>query len=222
MAVEFNASSQHYIAIPNSSDLNFGSTCCYTAWIKPNGLWGNFRYICGRYDLSASKENIFRVDTGVLKVGVWSSSTGDVLATYTLPAEDLYFVAGGYDGTAWRLYVDGVVKSAVTNSNGPFQMNVNWCVGRDTNQSRYWHGKIVDFRMYNRMLSADEIREMYLTQGGDRILDGLKLRYRLNDGAPGTTVTSVLDCVGEHDGTPNNSPSWVEDNLAPRVWRIAG
>jgi len=77
-----------------------------------------------------------------------SKTWGDmILITTTI---DL--VAGEY-----KLYVDGLVKTSATGLSGSFADLAKFYIGRDPDTYACMGGSMVDFRIYNRALSEDDI-----------------------------------------------------------------
>ena len=71
-----------------------------------------------------------------------------------------HHLAGTYDGTTIKVYIDGVKGtddnySEAINDAGDFTIGEmgDWSTGR-------WHGKIDDVRIYDRVLSAEEIYQL--------------------------------------------------------------
>ena len=60
-----------------------------------------------------------------------------------------------------------------------------------------WNGIIDDIRVYDRVLSANEIQTIYGARGQDGIVDGLTLWYPMNEGAEGTTPSACINNTGQ-------------------------
>jgi hypothetical protein len=75
-----------------------------------------------------------------------------------LPLHTWYHVAATYDGTAMRLYLNGVEVGMVDKS-GALDVNsaVPVNIGRNPDGSNHMHGSLDDVRIYNRALTASEI-----------------------------------------------------------------
>ena len=79
-----------------------------------------------------------------------------------LPAGRWVHLAGTYDGQALRIYVDGE-EQGVMERSGPIRPNTfprvlgNYAVGPD----EYFAGLLAEVKLYDRALSADEVRERY-------------------------------------------------------------
>jgi hypothetical protein len=79
-----------------------------------------------------------------------------------------HHVAGTYDGTTARLYVDGIADGLVATS-GPIARNTERVyIGENPEApGRQWSGLIDDVRVYSRALSEDEIRYLADATPGD-------------------------------------------------------
>lgn len=56
------------------------------------------------------------------------------------------------------LYINGVEEGALTEA---WDSNVNMYLGQDHNNNRHFSGKMMDVRIYNRVLSRSEIQYLY-------------------------------------------------------------
>jgi hypothetical protein len=84
-----------------------------------------------------------------------------------------HHLAGTYDGSQLKLYVDGELKagSSHTGSIGSSTYNVN--IGRNSEATdRLYNGLIDDVRIYNYALSANEILQLLCTRQINGDLDG--------------------------------------------------
>jgi len=95
---------------------------------------------------------------------VFSNSTHNFTVS-TTPDDPLssqnrwYFVAATFDNGNVNLYVDGVLKKSQDNSaNISYGGNSNLYIGRYASTGYHWNGSIDSVRIYNRSLSAEEIR----------------------------------------------------------------
>lgn len=75
-----------------------------------------------------------------------------------------------YDGENARIYIDGVEDSSSTASGsisvGEDSLKIGYSKGSG-NSNNYWNGSIDEVLVYNRALTAEEIEEVYCSQGGD-------------------------------------------------------
>jgi hypothetical protein len=72
-----------------------------------------------------------------------------------------YHLVGVYDGSAVRIYVNGVQESSAAFSGNLLQTAQPLCIGRYGNVGEPVNGLIDDLRLYNRALSATEIQTLF-------------------------------------------------------------
>lgn len=91
-------------------------------------------------------------------VGSW-----DVYATASLPIDTWTHVVGTYDGSNIRIYTNGVLQDTTAqNSYSPGALAVS--IGDDISGSTIddrWQGNIDEVKIWNRALSASEIKTIY-------------------------------------------------------------
>lgn len=138
--------------------------------------------------------------------------------TVKLSPGQMYHVAGIYNGSEMIVYVDGTeVASTGKSGNIAVQPTWNLFIGNRPDDVRSFEGLIGDCRIYNRVLSEDELRDIIETNG-DAVNDQNLLFHAPLDGAEGTTLTgaqSVIDLAGGeftalNGGTPNGNPVYEE------------
>ena len=107
-------------------------------------------------------------------------------------------VAGTYDGSAARLYVNGslvrshAARGDVTASSGPLQIGAGGIWGH------YFHGKIDEVRLYDRALTQTQIRSDMLTPVGPPVAaDTFPPAVSLTAPASGTTVSETVDITAQ-------------------------
>lgn len=116
-------------------------------------------------------------------------------------------IAGTYDGTTMKLYLNGVLLSSASPSGGLFAPSGSFTF---SSSSTPFDGKLDEIRIWNVALTQQQIRErMHLTQTGSET--GLIHYWQFNEGSG----TSVYDPVGGCTGTMNNmtEDSWISSTL---------
>jgi beta-galactosidase len=105
-----------------------------------------------------------------------------------------HHLAGTYDGSKVKLYIDGVMVNEVAYSGSimlspgtPLYIgaNADW-------PDRGYEGAIDDVRIYDRALAGEEIAEIFQTRGGGSVTN-LIGHWRLD--GPGSHVTILADPV---------------------------
>jgi hypothetical protein len=157
-----------YVQIPNASSLDLTGAVTMSAWVKaPNGLTADFESIIQK---SNSNNQGYQVgyDTAVSKTircdlfnGVSYSNV--INGTNTVDGKWHHIVCT-YNGSVGIVYVDGVagtptsLSGYVVPSGLPVTIGFDRCCG----PTRKFNGIIDDPRIYNRALSAAEVKQLYL------------------------------------------------------------
>jgi len=177
-AFHFSGASDSYLILPNSPELSPPTAITIAAWMKPDLAANNLqdsvlikRSGCGSqrsYQLSLNKlpfpSSEFPGNTMAIGTVVWSASVaGDDLESATLfPMDgDYHHVAGTYDGSKMRVYIDGVLAGEKTHigpipssSDAPV-MGINAACGHLT------YGDIDEVQLYNHALSESEVNALF-------------------------------------------------------------
>jgi hypothetical protein len=83
----------------------------------------------------------------------------DITAT-GFQANTWFHMVGVYDGTNASMYINGRLVSGPTAKTWNTVSN-NAQLGRQVNTGEYWNGNIAQVSIYNRALSAAEIRQLF-------------------------------------------------------------
>jgi hypothetical protein len=163
-------------------------------WIKPDFsdvedttnivLSKEMNWAAGGYhiDYQHFKTGIMDV-TGInfklMEGGMSAQGYYNTLAPITLEKGKWYFIAGTFDGTTRKLYINGKLWENKCHVDGPggsewddkcatnikiFHDSTPLHIGNSANPSdpkSYWRGAIDYVRIYNRALSAEEIKALY-------------------------------------------------------------
>ena len=179
--------SNDYISIPDDPSLD-GFTNGFTAiaWIKPEDI-SSRASILHKYDTGGAGERAWFLEiynSDMLES--FFSSNGD---TYVADRFENNLVLGSFQQIAlvWQsnqnpvLYVNGVVQtriessgtvSSIYNSAAPFE------IGRSTySPTRAFKGTIDEVMIFNRSLSADEIKSIYITGSLNHKNDGVGINW---------------------------------------------
>ena len=166
-ALSFNGSS-NLVTVGASPLLNLTSGMTLEAWINPTAASGT-RDVLIKEGTNVDLYNLYaRNWRGRPESNVYAGGANRVAEGATLPTNTWSHLAGTYDGTTLRLYVNGVqVASAaysgtIGTSSGPLRIGGNSLWGE------YFQGAIDEVRIYNRALTALEIQTDMNTAGGAR------------------------------------------------------
>lgn len=162
-ALEFDGTSD-YVEFPDSAEFDITETITIALWVRTNSIGdgahkalvmkGEFTY--GMRFTSADN----------LEFRIFSGGHQSVETPVTEAFNDVWHhLAGVYDGSALKLYVDGELM-ATTAYSGPINRDTNYYVNLGQNsqgdsENRWWYsGAMDDVRIYRRALSQEELRKM--------------------------------------------------------------
>lgn len=159
------------VRVPDSASLDPTTAVSVIAWIRATEPQGDYNYILakGASGCLAASYGLYTGPNGGVMFYIArnrglsytrSPDGGDALWNGTW-----HFVVGTYDGGSVRLYVDGAQVGNGTSYTGPidydfperdlFIGHYDKCPGLD------FHGQVDYPQIYNRALTASEIRDMY-------------------------------------------------------------
>lgn len=152
-ALRFNGTSD-YVTVEETPSLDFNSGVTVEAWVNPTTLGGWRAVVYQANDVLALEAS---TPQGPPSFG-GSFSLAPLYGTATLPLNTWSHLAGTYDGTTMRLYVNGALVASRIESR-PFGTSSSaLTIGGDPVYGQYFAGLLDDVRFYNRALSAPEIQ----------------------------------------------------------------
>jgi len=150
-----------------------------SAWVRPDSL--TFSYPDQRPILTKRLETAEGANSYILQMDDYNNSPGYVYfminnqsenrawASKPLVAGKWTHFTGTYDGANVKLYMNGTLvdttpySGKIAYSSLPLWIGVS---GRHI-QHQFWNGSIDDVRIYDRALSADEVRQLYAVERGE-------------------------------------------------------
>ena len=155
------------IVIPNSDSLN-PDYVTVTAWIKTadrDGFWNRImdKDYRNSYCLSLGGDYNGKAHRGRL---VFESSRGEIETGRAQNDNQWHHVAAVYDGKVVQCYIDGTGPSRPVKNPGPLKKSAwDLCIGNSvvdygTGEFLAYDGLIDEVRIYNRALSAAEIKAL--------------------------------------------------------------
>ena len=227
----FNGASS-YMQIPNSTTLNLGTHFSISLWVKPTGFYGSDckeNYIMQKGDPTASANNSayylayssqgysngnhcnLPLDTLHQNFyGPTNYANGNPYQPY-IQENNWYYVVYTYTGDSTYLYVNGVLSfSTKEPSTATFSNTADLFFGKYGNpQYNFWlNGVLDDIRIYNRVISNEEVTALYTTSGQLKphtLQDGLVAYYPFNGNA--------LDSSGNGNNPSFNNATLTTDRF---------
>jgi hypothetical protein len=206
-----------WLTVRDAATLDLTKAMTLEAWVKPSTLSG-WRTVLMKEGGGALAYALYAHDNAprsaaYARLSGQTSSNG-AAGTAALPLNAWTHLTATYDNATLRLYVNGteVSRQAVTGSmvttTGALRIggNVLW--------GEYFEGTIDEVRVYNRALSAAEIRG----DMGAPVTSGLVAAYGFEEG----TGTTVADASGRgHTGTISGA-AWAAAGRYGKALRFDG
>jgi hypothetical protein len=151
----FNGSTQY--APIGTSAFPFGSSPgTLSGWVKTNTISGSWGWIISYGSYTNSQARFIGINNSTYYFG----GIADDITASGVPLNTWFNMVGVYDGTNASMYVNGSLVSGPTAKTWNTVAN-NSQIGRQVNSTEYWNGNIAQASIYNRALSASEIRQNF-------------------------------------------------------------
>jgi hypothetical protein len=151
-------------AAPSTSLNLTGNALSLEAWVNPTALVGDTHVVsklmqAGRHTAPYFSYSLHVVQGTTPRFWVTTGGVGrSVESAISLTANTWVHLAGTYDGSTLRIYVNGTLAGSaaasgtLTSYAGPLRLAANGA------GSEGWNGTIDEVRLYSRALSASEIQ----------------------------------------------------------------
>jgi hypothetical protein len=114
----------------------------------------------GLTQVNNANQITFEYVSGVGKTISYGAYFNAVSVSFDYNFDTWYNIVGTFDGTVASLYINGSLY-AQQDKNDWNTLPGNFRLGSLDNWISWWNGKVDDIRIYNRVLSADEILSLY-------------------------------------------------------------
>ncbi|MFO0969605.1 MAG: LamG-like jellyroll fold domain-containing protein, partial [Gemmataceae bacterium] len=236
-----------YIDIPDSASLQ-NQQFTLSAWVQPvaAGVFGGNGNAIIEKDLNSGSVGSTKMgwdpQTGrfVFVVGDYASQR--VFSTNSFSAGQFYHVAGTFDGTTIRLYVNGQLEASLAAPHTVvYDSSIPWTIGNNgpAFRNRVWQGVIDDVNIFNRPLSAAELQAAYKAGSAGKMLSATRtFNIAVNAAPPPAPSTPTPDAAGNalqfdgmndfvevpsnpalHDDRNITISGWFKADGYPREWQ---
>ena len=222
------------VAVNSSSSLNLTTGMTLEAWIYPTST-SDTRDVLIKEGSNVDIYNLYaRNWRGVPESNVHVGGSNRTAEGATLPVNTWTHLAGTYDGTTLRLFVNGTqvastaVSGSISTSTGPLRIGGNLMWGE------YFQGSIDDVRVYNRALIVAEIQaDMNTPVGGvppppDTTNPGVTITTPTSNPTHGVTTTPLSIGGTASDNVGVTQVTWVNDRggsgtaTGTTAWSVSG
>lgn len=190
---------------------NFVGRSAFTveAWVKRTTT-GGLQTVLSNYH--GTFPLLFRIDNNQLALYVNSAAV--VKAGQSVISGQWVHLAGTYDGSNLRVYINGELKNTTPYNQTLLAANGELKIGGGiSNGTEYFPGSIADVRLWNRAKTDAEI-QLQMNERLNGTESGLVANYQFNEGAGTSTMNSAGN---SYPGTLLNNPAWVDGPFFTQV-----
>jgi autotransporter-associated beta strand protein len=145
----------------NPALLNFGGPITLEAWVQPTNPNQNLGDIIGKgYDSANNYDEVtLRLNGGKYEGVTYNGTTGSRGASGGTPTTSWTHVLSTFDGSNWRLYVNGQSAAQSGDSVGAIDFPTPWHIGAGSadGANRLFSGNITQVAIYNYALSTAQV-----------------------------------------------------------------
>ena len=206
-ALVFNGTNA-LVTIPDATSLHLTTGMTLEAWVDPTTVSSAWRDV-----IYKGNDNYFLEATstqgGVPAAGA-TVGTSNVYAagTSVLAANTWTYLTETYDGTALRLYVNGVQVSSLAETGNILTSTNALQIGGDSIWGQYFQGLIDDVRVYNQALTQSQIQS-------DMNTPVAEVAPTVTSETPASAATNVAAAPSVASETPASGATNVAVSTAP-------
>ena len=177
-----------YVNCGNGNSLDITDAITVSAWIKPNTIAGDHD-IVGKVNYGAGLGwRIYQSANAIVAQAKYGSTWDSTLQASAVNIHEWNHVLFTYDGANTKIYVNGGVPTIEAHTGTIAFTPVDLQVGVSTGSPQYWfNGSIDGVKIYNRALTATEIKQAY---------SGAAVDYA-DIGANATLIVPSDDCSAD-------------------------
>jgi hypothetical protein len=167
----FNGNSA-LIQVPDAPNLTFSTGMTFEAWIYATAVGGQYHELFSKWEGGDSNQRSYTItiDPGGTAAFTVSAdggfgNLGRVFSRNIVPTNQWTHLAATYDGSALKLYLNGVLQNTTAWTQGIFQGTAPLIIGSTLVSGSYFAGSIDEASVYNRALSDSEIQAVFIADG---------------------------------------------------------
>lgn len=165
-ALSFNGSTQ-YVNASGTTATNLTGAMTLTGWIYPTTVTGEHRMIAKWGGPQVDQQYLCEQDANKILFALFKNGNYYILTSTTsvIPVNKWSMISCVYDGSTMYVYLNATIDST-TQANSAGTQSIpgdNVGIGTDLpSPESYFQGNMDELRIYNRALSAAEIKSLYL------------------------------------------------------------
>lgn len=156
------------VTLPNESKFNLTGPLTVEAWVKPLANIANSPIVAkGDTQFSLKMNGNNKLEFFVYRNGVWTAATADLPSNWL---NNWHHVAGTYDGTDLKLFVDGKIVATRAFTGNISANSHPLTIGKDAQLGRTSNMMFDKVRVYNKGLTLEELNDNTRTPNQNTVL----------------------------------------------------
>jgi len=204
------------VTVPDNSSLNVDSTLTLEAWIYPQAYSNLNGVVAGKDNGQDKREYFLAVNDGLYFVVHQSYNSWDYIRVSNPSLNSWHHVAGVYDGSSIKLYLDGTFMGSVCHTGLIPNTDTPFLIGNWLPLDRSFKGLISEVRLWNIARDQSSIQSTMNTylNGNEPGLIGY---WRLSEGSGQIAADSSGNgnngYLGTSTATDDSDPVWTESDV---------
>jgi parallel beta-helix repeat protein len=195
-----------YVEVPNSVSLNIIGPMTIESWIYPQfgSQNRNFAAVTKMVPSGSGAGSKFALELGwgttpvPITFWIYDGDWQGLSSTTNLADNIWYHVVGVYDGSYIRIYINGVEEGTPVAQGNPSSSYETLQIGSSQKENRWGKWIIDEVKIYNRALSAEEIRQEYANgTSGKNIIGGPYIGGNFWSDYNGVDTSNPSDGIGD-------------------------
>jgi hypothetical protein len=152
-----------WVKVPDADSLDITQQITLEVWINPKKL-NAYQYIIDKHTGAGDGYFLALWNTNQIRCSLYGVIGGDIYSNKVFTSDDLnkwWHIVGVYDGSKMAIYINGILDNSAGRTGTIKTNTANMGIGASIGATFFFQGLIDEVRIYNRALSADEIKALY-------------------------------------------------------------
>ncbi|AIQ34883.1 beta-galactosidase [Paenibacillus sp. FSL R5-0345] len=210
------------VTLPNESKFNLTGPLTVEAWVKPLANIANSPIVAkGDTQFALKMNGNNKLEFFVYRQGVWTAATADLPTNWL---NNWHHLAGTYNGTDLKLFVDGKVVATKAFTGNIAASTYPLAIGKDTEMGRSSNMMFDKVRIYNRGLTLEELNDNGRTADSSAVL---WMDFNSEDAKSETLESTEYLAYGGDFGDSPNDGNFMANGLItadrvvqPELWEV--